>query len=103
MVDHIPKNRASWNASSDAYQAQHGPQLEAKQNELAWGVFAIPERTLRALGEVEGRRVLVHLGMVDERLMPPGWIAIQAGSRRYYQLLQPLYSRAAKSEEPSHD
>jgi uncharacterized protein (DUF58 family) len=35
----------------------------------------------------EGRRVLIHLGQVDEARLPREWLAIRAGSRRYYQLL----------------
>jgi SAM-dependent methyltransferase len=58
MANHVAKNRAQWNRSADAYQASHGPQLEAKQNALAWGAWSIPERELRALGEVRGRDAL---------------------------------------------
>ncbi len=35
----------------------------------------------------EGRRVLIHLGQVDETRLPPEWLAIRAGSRRYFRLL----------------
>jgi hypothetical protein len=50
------KDRAFWNASSDAYQAAHGVTLT--QDALAWGVWRIPESTLRILGDVQGRHVL---------------------------------------------
>jgi len=50
------KNRAFWNSTSDAYQASHGTVL--RKRALAWGVWRIPESTLRILGDVEGRRVL---------------------------------------------
>ena len=49
--EHVAKNRAFWEARSDAYQAQHGSQIEAG---LAWGVWQIPEAALEILGEVEG-------------------------------------------------
>lgn len=49
-------NRAAWNAWSDEYQQQHGPQL----NELpkAWGGFAQSEDEVRALGDLTAKRVL---------------------------------------------
>jgi SAM-dependent methyltransferase len=50
------KNRAFWNASSDAYQQAHGHALDEKP--LAWGVWRIPEADLRILGDLEGRDVL---------------------------------------------
>jgi len=50
------KNRAFWNASSDAYQAEHGADLE--RTALAWGVWRIPESELRVLGSVRDRNVL---------------------------------------------
>lgn len=50
------KNRAFWNASSDAYQAAHGSTLG--QTALAWGVWRIPEAEVQVLGDVETRRVL---------------------------------------------
>jgi SAM-dependent methyltransferase len=50
------RNRASWNAASDAYQADHGRVLE--QTALAWGVWRLPERDLRVLGDLQGRDVL---------------------------------------------
>ncbi len=46
----------------------------------------------------EGRGVIVHLGLVDEDTVPSPWIAIPAGSRRYYQLLQPRYARSLAGE-----
>lgn len=42
----------------------------------------------------EGRKVVVHLGKTDETALGPEWIAIQAGSRRYYQLLEPQFTRS---------
>ncbi|MBN1319865.1 MAG: methyltransferase domain-containing protein [Thermoleophilia bacterium] len=57
LSDHSADNRASWNADSDTYQADHGPQLAASGG-LAWGVWQIPEAGLQVLGEVEGRDIL---------------------------------------------
>ena len=50
------KNRAFWDAASDAYQAAHGTTLREKA--LAWGVWRIPESQLHVLGDTEGRDVL---------------------------------------------
>jgi hypothetical protein len=48
-----------------------------------------------------GRRVVLHLGALDERSLHPDWLAIQAGSRRYYQLLdRPWWSAAAPTSVP---
>lgn len=51
------KNRAGWDAVSDAYQAEHSDALTG-DNALAWGVWRIPEAELRVLGDVAGRDVL---------------------------------------------
>jgi SAM-dependent methyltransferase len=50
-------NRRTWDAQSDEYQAQHGPQLEASGG-TAWGVWQLPESELQVLGDVRGRDVL---------------------------------------------
>lgn len=50
------KNRAFWNATSEAYQAAHGAVL--RQAALAWGVWRAPELELKILGDVTARRVL---------------------------------------------
>jgi SAM-dependent methyltransferase len=50
------QNRQTWNERSDWYQAQHGPQLNAMP--LAWGVWAIPDSEIGALGDVDGKIVL---------------------------------------------
>jgi SAM-dependent methyltransferase len=49
-------NRASWNAISDRYQAEHGAAL--RNAPMAWGVWRIPESELRILGDLRGREVL---------------------------------------------
>jgi SAM-dependent methyltransferase len=46
-----------WDARADAYQAKHGAQL-AGGGAMKWGVWGLPERRLRVLGEVAGRDVL---------------------------------------------
>jgi uncharacterized protein (DUF58 family) len=48
---------------------------------------------LPAPSALGGRRVLVHLGLVREDLLPRDWISIQAGSRKYYRLLEPRFLR----------
>jgi SAM-dependent methyltransferase len=52
----VRRNREVWNGMSRWYQAKHGPQLDHRP--LAWGVWAVPEAEVRALGDVVGRRVL---------------------------------------------
>lgn len=51
------RNRRLWDERADAYQAEHGAQLEASGG-TAWGVWQIPESELGVLGEVAGREVL---------------------------------------------
>lgn len=50
------KNREYWDEAADDYQAIHRRRLSIDRP--AWGVWRIPERRLRALGEVKGKRVL---------------------------------------------
>jgi len=57
LSDHAAENRRSWNADSDTYQQDHGPQLAASGG-MAWGVWQIPEVSLQILGEVKGRDIL---------------------------------------------
>lgn len=54
--DHIRKNRAGWNAGSDAYEAKHSSQLA--RTPMGWGTYAIPEERLRVLGAVAGKDML---------------------------------------------
>lgn len=56
LTPHAVKNRADWNAESDAYQTAHAEQL-ARIGE-AWGVWQIPESELRVLPDVADRDVL---------------------------------------------
>jgi SAM-dependent methyltransferase len=57
LSDQAAANRNSWNADSDTYQADHGPQLAASGG-LAWGVWQIPESQLQVLGDLKGRDIL---------------------------------------------
>lgn len=52
----IRVNRQHWNLISRAYQEDHDPQIGAAAR--LWGMFAIPDARLNALGEVTGKRVL---------------------------------------------
>ena len=53
---HVQKNQRYWDRTSDDYQATHAEQLNTR--ELAWGVWAIPEEQLHALGDLSGKDVL---------------------------------------------
>jgi SAM-dependent methyltransferase len=57
LPDHAAANRDSWNADSDTYQVEHGPQLKASGGH-GWGVWQIPESELQVLGDVKGRDIL---------------------------------------------
>lgn len=57
LTEHEARNQASWDASSDEYQAKHGGQLAASGG-LAWGTAQIPESELRVLGDVAGQDIL---------------------------------------------
>jgi ubiquinone/menaquinone biosynthesis C-methylase UbiE len=52
----IRTNRQHWNQISRRYQADHDPQIGAAPR--LWGMFAIPDSRLQALGEITGQRVL---------------------------------------------
>jgi ubiquinone/menaquinone biosynthesis C-methylase UbiE len=49
-------NRQHWNRISRGYQDEHDPQIGAAP--MLWGMFAIPDSHLHALGGVAGGRVL---------------------------------------------
>ncbi|POM26649.1 putative methyltransferase YcgJ [Actinomadura rubteroloni] len=55
-MDSIPANRRFWNKISRAYQHEHDPQIGATPR--LWGMYAIPDAHLNALGDVKGKRVL---------------------------------------------
>lgn len=52
----IRANRQHWNLISRRYQAEHDPQIGAAPR--LWGMSAIPDARLHALGEVTGKHVL---------------------------------------------
>jgi SAM-dependent methyltransferase len=52
---HEQRNRSFWDADADAYQAAHAAQLARGR---AWGVWAIPDAEVGALGDVRGLDVL---------------------------------------------
>jgi SAM-dependent methyltransferase len=54
--EHVARNRAFWDADSDAYQELHGDDLASRP--LAWGAWRRPESELQILGDVTGRRML---------------------------------------------
>jgi len=47
----------------------------------------------------QGRKVVLHLGQIDESRCPADWLAIRVGARRYYQLLDPQLAAAAVRDE----
>jgi SAM-dependent methyltransferase len=51
------RNRASWDAFSDEYQARHAEALD-KADGLAWGTSEVPESALHVLGDVAGKDIL---------------------------------------------
>ena len=57
LTAHEARNRATWDAYSDEYQAKHGAQL-AESGGRAWGTSQIPEAELRILGDVAGQDIL---------------------------------------------
>ncbi|MCI4355185.1 MAG: class I SAM-dependent methyltransferase [Thermoplasmata archaeon] len=55
--DAVQKNRRFWQRISDSYEGSHESTL-GKDDGRAWGFWRTPERDLRILGPVRGRRVL---------------------------------------------
>jgi SAM-dependent methyltransferase len=62
ISDHERRNREFWDADADDYQAAHAPRLDA----ATWGVWELPERELRVIGDVRDLDVL-ELGCGDGR------------------------------------
>jgi ubiquinone/menaquinone biosynthesis C-methylase UbiE len=54
---HVRTNRRFWEAGSDAYDRRHTASI-AGANAAAWGLWRIPESSLRLLGAVRGTRML---------------------------------------------
>ena len=57
LSEHVRKNRAMWEASSDSYEERHAASL-AGQNAMAWGLWRVPEAELHILGDVAGKDIL---------------------------------------------
>jgi SAM-dependent methyltransferase len=57
MLRDARRNQRAWDDDSDSYQREHGRMLRGERA-LAWGIWRIPERELRVLGNVRGKRVL---------------------------------------------
>src|SRR5438477_9614086 len=57
LSEHVQKNRAMWEASSDEYQQRHDAALSG-ENAMSWGLWRIPEAELHILGEVAGKDIL---------------------------------------------
>src|SRR5256885_9373081 len=57
LSEHVQKNRALWEASSDEYEQRHEAALSGG-NAMAWGLWRIPEEELHILGEVAGKDIL---------------------------------------------
>jgi SAM-dependent methyltransferase len=49
-------NRGYWDRHADEYQAEHASQLN--EQELAWGLWAVPESELNVLGPIDGTDIL---------------------------------------------
>jgi SAM-dependent methyltransferase len=72
-------NRRAWDAESDAYQRKHRRVLTGA-HALAWGVWRIPEKELKVLGNVRGLRILElgcgaaqwSIGLAKRRARPVG-------------------------------
>ena len=57
---HVRRNRQHWESQSADYQERNRAQLNRFDDELRWGVWDVPERDLRALGDVAGVRALEY-------------------------------------------
>lgn len=56
MTDHVERTRDYWNKISADYQTRHASQLG--KTEPTWGVWAMTERELNILGDVNGKDIL---------------------------------------------
>ena len=54
---YLRSNRLAWDRSSDSYDRRHREEL-TRHDGMAWGLWRLPERELRLLGAVRGRRSL---------------------------------------------
>jgi SAM-dependent methyltransferase len=56
---HVRRNRASWDREADAYQLEHGSQLN-RFDRMGWGTWGIPDAGLDVLGDVRDKDVLEY-------------------------------------------
>jgi ubiquinone/menaquinone biosynthesis C-methylase UbiE len=54
---HVRTNRRFWDAGSDEYDERHRSALSGRRA-ATWGLWRIPETTLRLLGSVRGKEIL---------------------------------------------
>lgn len=57
---HVRRNREHWERRSGDYQSWNREQLNTRWDELGWGVWDVPERELRVLGDVAGLDALEY-------------------------------------------
>ncbi len=57
LPEHVRKNKAMWEATSDTYEQLHADAL-AGEKALTWGLWRIPEAELNVLGEVAHKDIL---------------------------------------------
>jgi ubiquinone/menaquinone biosynthesis C-methylase UbiE len=57
LPEHVRKNKAMWEATSDTYEQLHAQALGG-ENALTWGLWRIPESELNVLGEVANKDIL---------------------------------------------
>ncbi|HSL11841.1 MAG TPA: class I SAM-dependent methyltransferase [Actinomycetota bacterium] len=57
---HVRRNREHWESRSAEYQDHNRTQLNRFDDELRWGVWDVPERTVGAFGDVTGLRALEY-------------------------------------------
>src|SRR3979411_2812625 len=55
-TDHVRRNRAAWDRWAGDYEA-HGRRNWASEG-VSWGVFGVPDETLRVLPELAGKDVI---------------------------------------------
>jgi ubiquinone/menaquinone biosynthesis C-methylase UbiE len=57
IPEHVRKNKAMWEATSDNYEQLHAHALEG-ESALSWGLWRIPESELNVLGDVAHKDIL---------------------------------------------
>jgi ubiquinone/menaquinone biosynthesis C-methylase UbiE len=59
LTPHAATNRALWERTSDDYERRNADAL-AGENAMSWGLWRIPERELKVLGDVAGKDILEY-------------------------------------------